>query len=99
DNYIERTYRTCSEDPSSGAPQYSGDQCWDGQILTLSLNGASTAIVYDDATHTFHPADDSSTTRIDHLTTCHNGTYNNECWRVTENGEQYYFGLNQLPGW
>jgi RHS repeat-associated protein len=99
DNYIERSYQACSDDPASGAPQYSGDECWKGQILTLSLNGHSAPIVYDDATQTFHPVNDSSTTKIENLTTCPNGTYNNECWRVTENGVQYYFGLNQLPGW
>jgi RHS repeat-associated protein len=99
ENYIERSYQTCSDDPASGAPQYSGDECWKGQVLTLSLNGQSTPIVYDDATQTFRPVNDSSTTKIENLTTCQNGTYNNECWRVTENGVQYYFGLNQLPGW
>jgi len=99
DSYVERSYESCSDDSTSGAPQYSGDLCWKGQVLTMSLNGQSTEIVYDDATQTFHPVTDSSAIKIDQLTNCQNGTYNNECWRVTEKGVQYYFGLNQLPGW
>ncbi|MFE1880099.1 hypothetical protein ACFW7O_10465, partial [Streptomyces diastatochromogenes] len=39
ENYIERTYKPCDDDSSSGAPKNDGDQCWAGQILTLSLNG------------------------------------------------------------
>jgi hypothetical protein len=96
-NYIERSYAPCSDDPASGAPQFSGDECWKGQVLTLSLNGQSTPIVADNGS--FRPVSDSSTTKIENLTTCRNGTYNSECWRVTKNGVQYYFGLSQLPGW
>lgn len=99
ESYIERSYESCSDDSTTGAPQYSGDECWAGQVLTLSLGGVSTQIVYDDAAKTFRPVEDSSTTKIEQLTNCTNGTYNNECWRVTENGTQYYFGLNQLPGY
>jgi RHS repeat-associated protein len=97
DNYIERSYAACTNDPSYGAPANSGDQCWKGQLLTMSLNGQSTEIVYDGKT--FRPANDSATVKIDQLFSCENGTYNNECFRVTENGTQYYFGLNELPGW
>ena len=99
ENYIERTYKQCSEITGSGAPKGSGDQCWDGQILTLSLNGKSTAIVYDDATHTFKPADDGASTKIENLTGATNGTTNGEYFRVTQGGSQYYFGMNRLPGW
>ncbi|MBS2963330.1 hypothetical protein KGA66_09755 [Actinocrinis puniceicyclus] len=99
ESYVERSYENCSDETTSGAPQYSGDECWAGQVLTLSLNGESTQIVYDAGAKTFRPVNDSSTTKIEQLTNCTNGTYNNECWRVTENGTQYYFGLNRLPGW
>jgi RHS repeat-associated protein len=99
ENYIERTYESCSDDSSTGAPQYSGDQCWDGQVLMLSLDGESTQIVYDDATKTFRPVADSALVKIVDLKTCDNGTYNDECWEVIENGVKYYFGMNKLPGW
>ncbi|MFF7384815.1 polymorphic toxin-type HINT domain-containing protein [Streptomyces griseoluteus] len=100
DNYVERTYKSCKDDSSSGAPANDGDQCWAGQILTLSLNGNSTAIVYDDSTKTFHPVDDSSTIKIENLADVQNGTVNGgEYFKVTEGGTQYFFGLNRLPGW
>ncbi|MFF7636021.1 hypothetical protein ACFZB9_23180, partial [Kitasatospora sp. NPDC008050] len=97
DSYIERSYKSCADDTTSGAPLGSGDECWAGQVLTLSLNGKSTQIVYDGTS--FHLADDSSTEKIEQLTGGSNGTYNGEYFRVTENGVQYYFGLNQLPGY
>ncbi|MFF5078389.1 RHS repeat domain-containing protein [Actinoplanes sp. NPDC000266] len=99
DSFVERTYKACDDVDGSGAPDNSGDLCWGGQILTLSLNGKSTAIVYDDATKTFRPADDASTTKIENLTGATNGSKNSEYFRVVENGVQYYFGLNRLPGW
>ncbi|MGW7612945.1 polymorphic toxin-type HINT domain-containing protein [Streptomyces sp. NPDC054766] len=99
ENYVERTYKSCSDDSASGAPKNDGDECWAGQILTLSLNGSSTDIVYDDATKTFRPADDNSTTKIEDLSNGTNGTKNGEYFKVTEGGVQYFFGLNRLPGW
>ncbi|MCZ0986318.1 polymorphic toxin-type HINT domain-containing protein [Streptomyces diastatochromogenes] len=99
ENYIERTYKPCDDDSSSGAPKNDGDECWAGQILTLSLNGSSTQLVYDDSTKTFHPAQDDSTTKIENLTNATNGTANGEYFKVTEGGVQYFFGLNRLPGW
>jgi RHS repeat-associated protein len=99
ENYVERTYKSCDDDSSSGAPKNDGDECWAGQILTLSLNGSSTDIVYDDATKTFRPADDNSTTKIEDLSNGTNGTKNGEYFKVTEGGVQYFFGLNRLPGW
>nr|WP_168487229.1 RHS repeat-associated core domain-containing protein [Streptomyces sp. RLB1-33]QIY68220.1 hypothetical protein HEP84_01845 [Streptomyces sp. RLB1-33] len=99
DNYVERTYKSCNDDSSSGAPKNDGDDCWAGQILTLSLNGSSVDIVYDDATKTFRPADDNSTAKIEDLSNGTNGTKNGEYFKVTEGGVQYFFGLNRLPGW
>ncbi|WP_344442536.1 RHS repeat-associated core domain-containing protein [Kitasatospora nipponensis] len=99
ESFVERTYKSCGADSSSGAPQYSGDECWAGQLLTLSLGGQSTQIVYDDVTHTFHASSDSSTEKVEQLTGGTNGTYNGEYWRVTQNGVQYYFGMSQLPGY
>ncbi|MFD8814966.1 hypothetical protein ACFV23_26640, partial [Streptomyces sp. NPDC059627] len=99
DNYIERTYKSCKDDSSADAPKNDGDECWAGQLLTLSLDGKSTAIVYDDSTKTFRAAQDDSTTKIEDLTGATNGTDNGEYFKVTENGIQYYFGWNRLPGW
>ncbi|MFF5077405.1 RHS repeat-associated core domain-containing protein [Actinoplanes sp. NPDC000266] len=99
ESFIERTYRRCTDMSGSGAPEHGGDLCWAGQVLTLSLNGQSTQIVYDDKTKTFRPVADNSTTKIENLTGASNGTRNGEYFKVTENGTQYYFGLNRLPGW
>ncbi|MEU6070210.1 polymorphic toxin-type HINT domain-containing protein [Streptomyces sp. NPDC047082] len=99
ENYVERTYKSCRDDSSSGAPKNDGDQCWAGQILTLSLNGKSTDIVYDDATKTVRPSDDNATMKIEDLTDATNGTANGEYFKVTSDGVQYFFGRNRLPGW
>ncbi|WP_370128157.1 polymorphic toxin-type HINT domain-containing protein [Streptacidiphilus sp. EB103A] len=101
DSYIERTYRSCSDDTSSGAPTGDGDECWNGQILTMSLGGKTTAIVYDagNTTNPFHLAADDGTTKVENLTGATNGTTNGEYFKVTEGGTQYFFGLNHLPGW
>ncbi|WP_051808100.1 RHS repeat domain-containing protein [Actinoplanes subtropicus] len=99
DSFIERTYQACDDVKDSGEPAGGGDTCWAGQLLTMSLNGASTSIVYDDDTKTFHSSADTSTTKIEKLSGATNGTANGEYFRVTENGVQYYFGLNRLPGW
>ncbi|MGW6706418.1 RHS repeat-associated core domain-containing protein [Streptomyces sp. NPDC054956] len=99
ESFVERSYKLCAGDTGSGAPQGSGDRCWAGQVLTLSLNGKTTQIVYDGTS--FRPASDSSTEKVERLFLsggASNGTYNGEYFRVTENGVQYYFGLNQLPG-
>ncbi|QMU74868.1 hypothetical protein GXW83_02855 [Streptacidiphilus sp. PB12-B1b] len=96
-NYIERTYEACSDDSSTNAPTGDGDECWAGQQLTLSLNGTSTPIVDDNGT--FRLAQDSATTKVQMLTGASNGTADGEYFEVTENGVQYYFGMNHLPGW
>ena len=99
DSFIERTYKGCDDVKNSGSPDGSGDQCWAGQILTMSLNGSSSQIVYDDKTKAFHPMSDSSTIKIEKLSGAVNDTKNNEYWHVIENGVHYYFGMNRLPGW
>ena len=99
ESYVERTYESCSDDSSLSlvVPANDGDECWDGQQLTLSLNGSSTAIVDDGGT--LRLAQDSSTTSVKMLTGASNGTADGEYFEVTESGVQYYFGMNHLPGW
>ncbi|XVV15302.1 RHS repeat domain-containing protein [Actinoplanes sp. CA-131856] len=99
ESFIERSYEPCKDVKDSGAPEHDADVCWGGQRLTMSLNGASTPLVYDDDTKVLRPANDDATTKVERLTGATNGTKNGEHFRVTENGVQYYFGLNRLPGW
>ena len=103
--FIERTYVSCSrDDGASGPVTTSGDLCWKTDNATLSFAGHSGPIVRDSTTGVWKlESDDGS--RIERLLgtaqgCASNGTYNTECWRLTTtDGTQYYFGLNQLPGW
>ncbi|MFE0733103.1 DddA-like double-stranded DNA deaminase toxin [Streptomyces antibioticus] len=102
DSYIEQNFTSCSENPEGNAsPVSSGDRCYDGPILTMSLNGSSTSLVKDDTKGTWKLSSDNGAT-VKHITNSNNGsgTYNTDYWLVTErDGTQYYFGRNQLPGW
>jgi RHS repeat-associated protein len=103
--YIERSYVSCtSDDGSSGPVTTSGDLCWKTDNATISFGGHSGSLVKDTTTGVWKlQSDDGS--RIQHLAgtaagCAANGTYDTDCWRVTTtDGTQYYFGLNQLPGW
>lgn len=97
--YIERTYRTCSDDSSLAAGDKTPDSCWAGQVLTLHMpGGATTAIVKDDDTDTWRPqADDGY--RVVRRTGADNGAYQGEYWVVTTtDGTQYTFGREMLDG-
>ena len=102
DSYIEQSFIPCSDSPEGTAsPSSTSDECWDGEILTLSLNGTSTQLVYDSSKGTFTAADGGGDV-IKHVTNSSNGTgtYNTDYWTLTEtNGDVYEFGRNELPGW
>ena len=104
--YIERRYKPCDDDQDGGTNTTKvGDQCWYNDNATLSLGGKSTELVYD-ATHGWHPADDSGE-KVEKLTGAVNGDQGTaavdgagEYWKITTtDGTQYFFGLNRLPGW
>ncbi|WP_377272885.1 RHS repeat-associated core domain-containing protein [Peterkaempfera sp. SMS 1(5)a] len=101
-SYIERSYIPCSDQPEGkDAPTSTSDECWDGEILTLSLNGSSNSLVYDAAKQTYTPTDDNGEV-VKHVTDSGNGsgTYNTDYWTVTtRDGAVYSFGRNELPGW
>ncbi|MER5639403.1 RHS repeat-associated core domain-containing protein [Kitasatospora sp. NPDC002227] len=98
---ITQHFVPCSDSPEGSAGSVTtSDECYDGQLLSLSLNGSSTSIVYD-SSGKYRLADDSGAT-VSHLVNQSNGsgTYNTDYWVITErNGTSYYFGRNQLPGW
>jgi len=103
--YIERKYASCADhvgDSSNNTGQTSktGDQCWDGSNAVLSLAGHSGPIVLDSSSGIWHlGSDDGSTVKLINGGTS-NGAYNNSHWEIiTPNGTQYWFGLNELPGW
>ncbi len=97
--YIERTYRSCRDDPAGTAPK-TDDLCWSGPIVTMNLNGQSIPLVLDDTTQQWHPSVDSGQ-KVELLTNSSgtNGAHNGEYWRVTStDGIQYYFGIGLAPG-
>ncbi|MFE7637890.1 RHS repeat domain-containing protein [Kitasatospora sp. NPDC057518] len=105
--YVERGYRGCDK---AGIPG-SGDQCWGGANLTLSLGGHSGELVPDDESCAKGgaAADEQSKctwrlkrddgTKVEFLTGANNGTWNGSYLKVTDtaSGSVFYFGLNQLP--
>ena len=104
DSYIEQSFTGCNDSPEGvtlPAADQTGDMCYDGNILTMALDGSSTALVRDDSTGTWRlQSDDGST--ISHVTGSGNGTgtYNTDYWVITKrDGAKYYFGMNHLPGW
>ncbi|MFC1415028.1 hypothetical protein ACEZCY_38370, partial [Streptacidiphilus sp. N1-12] len=107
DSFIEQSFVTCGDDPEGvtlPAADKTGDMCYDGPLLTLSLNGSSTQLIWD-ATKgtggTWKPASDNGDV-VKHVTGSNNGsgTYNTDYWTVTDrSGTVYSFGRNELPGW
>ncbi|MFF4853967.1 RHS repeat-associated core domain-containing protein [Streptomyces rubiginosohelvolus] len=93
--YIERRYKPCSEDGHSS----SGEQCWAFENATILLNGQSSELVQDDTTKKWHLSSDDGA-KVEKRTGATNGDNDGEHWVVTTtDGTEYYFGLNQLPGW
>jgi RHS repeat-associated protein len=90
--FIERTYRTCSDDGQSGDL----DECWAGDVDTLSLPGHSGDLV-PAGSGTWRLADDDGSL-IEELSGASNGLDDGTYWRLTTNdGTQYYFGADHLP--
>ncbi|MFK3979015.1 polymorphic toxin-type HINT domain-containing protein [Micromonospora sp. NPDC050397] len=101
-SYIEQSFVSCSDNPGgSASPVSTPDQCYDGPILTLSLNGSSSSLIWDEGKKVWKAESDKGEV-ITHVTGSNNGTgtYNTDYWRVTlRDGTSYEFGRNQVPGW
>ncbi|WP_369182975.1 polymorphic toxin-type HINT domain-containing protein [Streptomyces sp. Y1] len=91
---IVRGYKSCKD----AGVQGSGDQCWGGDLLQLSLAGHAGQLVKDDKSCEWHLQGEDGT-KVERLTGQNNGAWNGEAWRITTaEGIQYYFGANHLPG-
>ncbi|MFC9295504.1 polymorphic toxin-type HINT domain-containing protein [Streptomyces sp. NPDC057011] len=91
---ISRSYKGCGD----AGIKDSGDECWGGDILSLSLAGHAGQIVRDDTTCQYHLQGEDGT-KIERLTGQRNSAWKGEGFRVTTtDGTQYYFGSNRLPG-
>ncbi|MFC1435235.1 RHS repeat domain-containing protein [Streptacidiphilus sp. N1-3] len=101
ESFIEESFTSCADKPEGTAsPTVTNDQCYDGAVLTLSLNGVSTALVQDSAGH-LKTANDNGDI-VNHVTGAanSNGSYNTDYYTVTDrSGTVFSFGLNHLPGW
>ncbi|WP_246094957.1 ricin-type beta-trefoil lectin domain protein [Streptomyces roseicoloratus] len=106
--YVERRYRTCSDDLTNGnnnnaTDKKKSDLCWASDNVVLSLAGSTTELVHD-GTRWVPASDDGS--KVEYLdaagnvkTTAQNAAYGNEHWRVTtQDGTRYYFGRNDVDG-
>ncbi|MCO5974830.1 RHS repeat domain-containing protein [Actinoallomurus soli] len=101
-SYIEQSFKACSDSPEgSAAPKSTADECYDGPLLTMSLNGSTTSLVWDSDKKTYTPADDNGEV-VKRITDSGNGsgTHDTDYWQVTDrSGTVFMFGRNQLPGW
>ncbi|MEV1062944.1 RHS repeat-associated core domain-containing protein [Streptomyces sp. NPDC050263] len=111
---ITRTFVGCAADTANANndKHFTGDQCWGSYNAVLSLNGTTTELVRVGTTKEWKSARGENT-RVELLTeadyesvvgnvshTSGNGDNDGEFWRATtDDGTQYYFGLNRLPGW
>ncbi|WP_460633053.1 RHS repeat domain-containing protein, partial [Leifsonia lichenia] len=100
--FIERSYLGCAvDDGPTGKVATSGDLCYKNTNATISFGGHSGELILDPASKTYRLANDDGTrfTEIKGAPCAPNGTADTACWQmVTTDGTQYYFGLNQLPG-
>ncbi|MFY1690432.1 RHS repeat-associated core domain-containing protein [Plantactinospora sp. WMMB782] len=93
---VERTYRTCSDD--SAAPKVN-DSCWAGPIVSVSFGAGSGDLVYDPTVPTKWRLSSDNGARVELLTGADNGSHGGEHWKITtQDGTQYFFGKNKLPG-
>ncbi|MFD7334895.1 RHS repeat-associated core domain-containing protein [Streptomyces violascens] len=101
--FIERTYAPCENDKQGGNnTEKVGDLCWKSDNATLSLNGSSNQLIWDAGKNTWRMAHDDGS-RIERMYDSpgnNSGDDDSEYWRVTsQDGTQYWFGKNRLPGW
>jgi RHS repeat-associated protein len=101
-SFVEQSFTSCADSPEgSASPVSTQDECYDGPVLSLSLGGSSSSLVWDATRQVWKPEQDSGEV-VAHVTGSGNGTgtYNTDYWTVTErDGTVYQFGRNQLPGW
>jgi RHS repeat-associated protein len=95
--FIERRYKPCADD---GHADTNGDQCWGSDNATIALGGGTSGeLIKDDTTGKWRVSSDDFS-KVEKLTGTSNGDNNGEYWKVTsKDGTQYFFGLNQLPGY
>ena len=101
-SYIEQTYVSCNDEPQGKpAPEKTYDLCEAGPVLTLSLNGATSELIWDKNKSEWRPKKDSGET-VKRSAGFDNGSgaKDTNFWTVTmRDGTRYQFGRNRLPGY
>jgi len=101
--FIERGYTACAiDDGASGPVTTSGDLCYKTANATISFAGHSGELIPVSGTNQYRLSTDDGTrfTEFKGAPCASNGTSDTACWQmVTTDGTQYFFGLNQLPGY
>jgi RHS repeat-associated protein len=98
---ITRSYKACKDDGQTGTE----DLCWGGDNATLTMDGRGGELIPDPTVaNRWHISGDDGS-RIEKLTGAPNGDESargvaeGEYWKLTtQDGTQYFFGLNQIPG-
>ena len=111
DSYVAMETTPCDDDPEgSASPDATTDECYDGEIVQMSLNGTDTPLVFVSSstaggvtTSQWRAADDQGAviTHVSDASTVF-GKYSlgNDYWTVTDrDGTEYWFGRQHLPGW
>ncbi|TCO65881.1 RHS repeat-associated core domain-containing protein [Actinocrispum wychmicini] len=98
--YIERKFESCVTDPGgNNGDKKTGDLCWSADNATFALGDRSGELVKDKDNNSWHAKNDDGA-RYERLGGAANGDKEGQYWKVTTNdGTQYFFGLNRLPGW
>lgn len=111
DSFISLETTPCDDNPEgSASPDLTTDECYDGEIVQMSLDGTDTPLVFVSSSTSGGvttsrwraQADDGAV--ITHVSDSASvfGAYSlgSDYWTVTErNGTEYEFGLQHLPGW
>ena len=96
--YVERHYQSCDEVPNATWPK-TADSCWSGPVVNVSFGAGSGDLVYDAGVSTKWRLSSDNGARVELKTGADNGAKNGEYWKITtQDGTQYFFGLNRLPG-
>jgi len=111
DSYIALSTIPCDDDPEgSASPDATIDECYDGEIVQMSLGGTDTPLVFESSTTTSGVttsnwvAQDDTGAVITHVSDSSTvfGKYSlgSDYWTVTDrDGTEYWFGLQHLQGW
>jgi RHS repeat-associated protein len=111
DSAIALSTVPCDDDPEgSASPDATTDECYDGEVVQMSLDGADTPLIFESSTTasgvttSTWAAEDDQGAVIKHVSDSSTvfGKYSlgNDYWTVSErDGTEYWFGLQHLPGW